>query len=102
MQYRHCLLHTDCLRRMEYWGVLHTSCSPVLDNEYALRYALRTAGTVCAALAAEREKDSVWLLDFTSRTLSMKGDHDAAIRAVERLVALSRDTSRECASSCGR
>jgi tetratricopeptide (TPR) repeat protein len=41
---------------------------------------------------AGAHRDSVWLLDFTSRQLSMKGAHDEAIRAAEKLRALSSDS----------
>jgi DNA-binding SARP family transcriptional activator/TolB-like protein len=37
-------------------------------------------------------RDSVWLLNFMSLQLSMKGAHDDAIRAAERLMALSTDS----------
>jgi len=41
---------------------------------------------------AATSRDSVWVLDFTSRQLSMKGAHDEAIRVAERLRAVSSDS----------
>jgi tetratricopeptide (TPR) repeat protein len=57
-----------------------------IDRAKALLARIEQSGRVGA------QRDSVWLLNFTSRQLSMKGAHDEAIRAAERLRILSSDS----------
>ena len=68
------------------------ACAGDHDEALAHARALLTRVERSGRSGAIRDR-SVWLLDFESRELSMKGSHDEAIHAAERLVALSRDTA---------
>jgi DNA-binding SARP family transcriptional activator/TolB-like protein len=71
-----------------------------LANTYACAGRYDEAIARARALRARIEQsgrtraywDSVWLLNFTSRQLSLKGAHDEAIREAEKLKALSSDS----------
>jgi DNA-binding SARP family transcriptional activator/TolB-like protein len=58
----------------------------------AIAQARALLATIEQSGRAVTNRDSVWLLDFTSRQLSMKGAREEAIRAAERLRALSSDS----------
>ena len=68
------------------------ACAGRHDEAIAHARALLTRVERSGRSAAIRAR-RVWLLNFVSRQLSMKGSHDEAIRAAERLVVLSHDTS---------
>ena len=66
------------------------ACAGRYDEAIAQARALLTR--IEQSGRAGTDRDSVWLLDFTSRQLSMKRAHNEAIRAAERLRVTSSDS----------